>query len=103
MNAVAVVAFVASTVLLVSCWLAVSALRRVRRRPTFGVALLAFYALAALGGWLWLALMYQRSVWAGIAQTLLVVPVFWDDVEKRLELHRRAHRAPAAGDSSVNA
>ena len=40
------------------------------------------YALVLFGTYLWLALWFERSVWAGLVQLLIVVPALWAHIEE---------------------
>lgn len=41
------------------------------------------YGLAAFGGFLWIALWFQRNFWLGLAMLLIIAPAFWYEIEHR--------------------
>lgn len=41
------------------------------------------YGLVALGAYLWIGLWFQRSLWLGLAQLLIVIPALWYELSQR--------------------
>lgn len=41
------------------------------------------YALAGFGALIWIGMWWDRSIWLGLAQLLIIIPALWYEIARR--------------------